>query len=123
MEQKVKENYKAPAQTELKSRLALINSDLVGLMERERRKLLSTEQEKELDQLKLEKKNIEKKLSSLVKDQVRSQKRRAGTREVLLCHPEVKKKLKIREKAGRPTIQEDQPMLLQTIIDLATCKY
>lgn len=52
LELKVKENYKAPAQTELKSRLALINSDLVGLMERERRKLLSTEQEKELDQLK-----------------------------------------------------------------------
>lgn len=58
-----------------------------------------------------------------MKDHVRSKKRRAGTREVLLCHPEVKKKLKIREKAGRPTIQEDQLMLLQTIIDLATCKY
>ncbi len=58
-----------------------------------------------------------------MKDQVRSQKRRDGTREVLLCHPEVKKKLKIRKKAGRPTIQEDQPMLFQTINDLATCKY
>ena len=57
-----------------------------------------------------------------MKDQVRSQKRRSGTREVLLCHPEVKTKLKIREKAGRPNIQEDQPMLLQTIIDMATCK-
>ncbi len=58
-----------------------------------------------------------------MKDQVRSKKRRAGTREVLLCNPELKTKLKIREKAGRPIIQEDQPMLLQTIIDLATCKY
>jgi hypothetical protein len=33
------------------------------------------------------------------------------------------KKLKKREKTGRPSIQEDQPMLLQTIIDLATCEY
>ena len=93
---------------------------VVGLMERERRKLLPTAQEKELDQLKLEKKNIMKKLYNLVKDQIRNKKWRAGTREFLLCHPEVMTKLKIREKAGRPSIQEDQPMLLQTIIDLAT---
>ena len=113
---------KYPAQTEIKSRLDLINSDLVGLMERDKRKLLSADQEKELDRLKLTKVQLEKKLNALVKDQARGKKRRADTREVLLNHPEVKSKLKIREKAGRPSLQEDQPMLLQTIIDLATCK-
>lgn len=115
-------HYKTPVQTEIKSKIDLINSDLVGLLERERRKMLSTEQEAQLSRLKKEKSQLEKKLQDLTADQERQRKRRAQTRETLIAHPELKKKLKMRDKVGRPCLQEDQPLLLQTIIDLATCK-
>ena len=100
------------------------SSNLVELMEREKIILLSAGQEKKLEWLEenWETTNWET-LTALVKDQVRGKKRRAESREVLLAHLEVKSKFKIMEKAGRPCLQENQPMLLQTIIVFfATCK-
>ena len=68
----MKKDYEFPAQTESNLKLALINSDLVGLMEREKRKLLSNEQDKELGRLKNEKREIKKKLNDLIKNQERN---------------------------------------------------
>ncbi|XP_065667542.1 uncharacterized protein LOC136087861 [Hydra vulgaris] len=39
--------------------------------------------------------------------------------EICLEHPEVKEKLKIRKKPGRPPLEVDQPLLLKAIMDIA----
>ncbi|KAL5491710.1 hypothetical protein EMCRGX_G017057, partial [Ephydatia muelleri] len=56
-------------------------------------------------------------------DQKRAQKYRAKRKHVMLdlCekNPEVKELLKLREKSGRPRLEEDQPLLLQAIVDIA----
>ena len=36
-------------------------------------------------------------------------------------NPEFSNKLKIRHKAGRPEINEDQPFLFKAIVDIALC--
>ena len=39
----------------------------------------------------------------------------------LVCeeHPELRTVLNVREKVGRPRIEDDQPMLLKSIVDIA----
>ena len=39
----------------------------------------------------------------------------------LVCeeHPELRTALNVREKVGRPRIEDDQPMLLKSIVDIA----
>ncbi|XP_065662507.1 uncharacterized protein LOC136085126 [Hydra vulgaris] len=44
---------------------------------------------------------------------------KARMEEICLEHPEVKEKLKIRKKPGRPSLEVDQPLLLKVITDIA----
>eukprot|EP00731_Ephydatia_muelleri_P034807 Em0078g7a len=115
--------YKSTAQTDLQHQIDLINGDLVGLCRRQSSNMLSKEQETELHCKKRKKEELEKLLKKKRDDQKRAQKYRAKRKHVMLdlCekNPEVKELLKLREKSGRPRLEEDQPLLLQAIVDIA----
>eukprot|EP00731_Ephydatia_muelleri_P018367 Em0011g407a len=115
--------YKSTAQTDLQHQIDLINGDLVGLCRRQSSNMLTKEQETELHCKKRKKEELEKLLKKKRNDQKRAQKYRAKRKHVMLdlCekNPEVKELLKLREKSGRPRLEEDQPLLLQAIVDIA----
>eukprot|EP00731_Ephydatia_muelleri_P010808 Em0005g1394a len=115
--------YKSTAQTDLQHQIDLINGDLVGLCRRQSSNMLTKEQETELHCKKRKKEELEKLLKKKRDDQKRAQKYRAKRKHVMLdlCekNPEVKELLKLREKSGRPRLEEDQPLLLQAIVDIA----
>ncbi|BFZ21940.1 hypothetical protein BsWGS_24979 [Bradybaena similaris] len=113
----------ATAQQHLQSAIDIINSDLVGLYERQKRGMLTQEQYVELKEKKKKKNELENQLKKKKDDQKRSQKARDEKKRKFnaLCedNPELLKSLKVRAKPGRPRIEEDQPSLLKTIVNIA----
>jgi hypothetical protein len=63
-------------------------------------------------------------LKKLVGGRARAKKKRENDRKVLLQleaeSPEIYAKLHKRSKPGRPRVEDDQPELLSTIVDIAT---
>lgn len=57
-------------------------------------------------------------------EQRRQQRNRANKKlkldEICRANPDIKKQLNVRDKIGRPSVTEDQPDLLKTIVDIAT---
>lgn len=111
-------------QLQLQNEIDIINADLVGLFERRKRGVLLTEvEEKELRAKTSEKTKLELKLKRKKYDQQRSQKCREEKKiklnRLLEQQPEFRSALNIRKNPGRPRIEEDQPLLLKTIIDIA----
>lgn len=102
----------------------LLKEDLVGLYKRRDTNFLSEKQAKELKDKKEELVEKEKKLRKLKDDQRRSLKYRKELKrrreDLIDTYPDLKKKLKVRDVVGRPRIETDQPLLLTTIVDLAT---
>lgn len=121
--EKNSEKTKTKVQDELKSKIDVINSDIVGLSTRKEHGLLSDEQEKKLEQMKKQKVAFEKQLKAKVFDQERQQKYRAEKRKKLdeLCatNPEIEKVLK-RKAVRRSRLEIEQPTLLETIVKIAT---
>ncbi|XP_037029339.1 uncharacterized protein LOC119069393 [Bradysia coprophila] len=120
--QSVKANP-TPAQCSIKSEIVVLLSDVKALKMRRDCGLLTENMESEL---KLKTKNLEalrKRLKKKERDMIRHRKRRLRKKASLenACenNPDLKKKLSIRGKVGRPRIEEDQPYLLKAIIDLA----
>jgi len=113
----------ATVQLYLKSQIDDINSDLVGLYNRQKQGLLSNEQNLELKDKQKRKTELEKKLKRKIDDQRRSQKARdlkkSKLNALLEDNPELRTKLNIRARCGQPKIEEEQPLLLQTILDIA----
>lgn len=111
------------AQLKLQSEIDVLNADLVGLHERKRRGMLTDIQEKELKDYTRKKNELEINLNKTKNSQIRSQKYRSEKKrilnEVLAENPELRKKIKIREVLGRPRIEDEQPQLLQAIINIA----
>ncbi|BFZ05261.1 hypothetical protein BsWGS_08300 [Bradybaena similaris] len=114
--------YKTKAQDELQGQINVLNSDLIGLYKRKDSSVLSLDQENELKEKKLKVDELEKNLKRKRYDQEKQQIFRKKKKEALaqLCaeNPDICNKLKIRQKHGRPTT-EDQPLLLKAIIDIA----
>ena len=115
--------YKAKAQYELQSQISIFKSDLIGLYKRKECGVLSSDQEKELKEKKLKVNELEKKLKrkkyEQEKQKIFRKKKKETLAEICAKNPEIRSKLKIRQTAGRPTIEEDQPLLLKTIVDIA----
>jgi hypothetical protein len=113
----------ATAQLHLQSEIDILNSDLVGLYERQKRGMLTQEQDAELKQKTKKKNELEKQLSKKKDDQKRSQKARVEKKRKLNAliedNPELRASLNVRAKPGRPRLEEDQPSLLETIVDIA----
>lgn len=112
-----------PAQSKTKNELLVLDSEIATLKKRKNCGLLTDEMATEL---KLKKEKMEK-LRKLIKKQekemFRHRNRRLQNKKNLenACaeNPGLRKKLKARGKTGRPSIETDQPFLLQAIIDLA----
>ena len=113
---------KAKVQEELKQQLIIVNADLVGLYERKNSGILTQEQEVELKEKEKKKTELEACLKKYFKN-IRQQKSRAEKKrrlnELFVSNPELKKALKVRERHGRPRIEDDQPFLLKAIVDIA----
>jgi len=113
----------AKKQIELRKQIELINGDLVGLYKRRDKDLLTDDQEAELRAKKKLKLELETELKKRVGDQNRQQKARAKKKKLLTAacekFPELRESLLLREKQGRPRIEEEQPLLLKTIVDIA----
>ena len=114
---------KAVVQEQLKSDIALLDADLVALYKRKTLGFLDENQEKEL-RLKIKKKEeLELKLKHKISDQKRAKKarddRKAKLAKITEDNPDIKKALKLRDNPGRPRIEQDQPLLLKTIIEIA----
>jgi len=114
---------KQPAQLQLKKQFEVLTSDLLDLCERERQGLLTEKQHKTMQQLKKRKRELETKLKKKKGDQVRSQKARENKKKRLNAdlkeNPELCEILKTRISSGRPPLEEEQPLLPKTIIDIA----
>ena len=113
---------KAVVQDELQLKINVINADLVDSYARRPKTagILTDLQETELS----DKKRKVVELGSMLKrkkdDQRRSKKLR-DDRLAAACakNPELKPTLKIRNEAGRSRLEDDQPLLLQAILDIA----
>lgn len=112
-----------PKEKDLESKINLVNADLAGLLMRESAGQLTQEQQNNLKKLKNIKKDLESQKSKVIDNRKRQQKfrtkRSTQLKEACEENPDLKKKLKLRESIGRPSLESDQPLLLQTISELA----
>lgn len=120
---KLSTSKQATVQINLQSEIEILNSDLVGLYERQTRGMLTHEQIIELKEKKQRKSDLEKKLKRKRSDQIRSQKARNEKKRKLNAlfeqNPGLRATLNVRSNPGRPRIEEDQSSLLDTIINIA----
>ena len=111
------------AQLKIKAEIDLLLADLVGLFEREKKGLLTEEQEQTLRRKKAKKLELEKELKRKIDDQKRQKKardnRKAKLQAAIEKNPDLQKTLNVRHGVGRPRLEDDQPLLLKTIVDIA----
>lgn len=125
VETSLSSNLKRPAaaQEKIRTKLANVNEELLMLVARRDRDLLSNDDQKRMTKLKVEKKDLEAELKKKICDQERSKKRRDELKyslnELKEKIPEASSFLNIRPAAGRPRVEDAQPELLKTIIDIA----
>lgn len=114
---------KSRVQDELKKKIAAVDGDLVGLFRRRESGMLSEDQEKDLNLKKKEREDLLKTLKRKQDDSERQKKSRIAKRIALEAtmekNPSLRSELKIRTQPGRPRIETKQPMLLETIINIA----
>lgn len=115
--------FDRPAQKVIRAEIDLLNADMVGLIKRKQVGMLSSDQEKDLQQ-KITKTNfLRKKLNRKIGDVRRSrkhrQKRRQNLRKFIEEHPETMNALQIQSSVGRPRVEVSQPLLLQVTADIA----
>ncbi|KZS20689.1 Uncharacterized protein APZ42_012552 [Daphnia magna] len=105
----------ATVQNELESKRKILNSDLVGLIERQKAGLISKSQEEESKNKKAQIAELKATLKRKKAEQERSKKHRAALEK----HPDVRESLTVKAKPGRPRLEESEPELLKTIINMA----
>jgi hypothetical protein len=111
-----------PVQDKLRKDLAIVNSDLNGLLLRQESGLITMDQVNALKILKKNKSDIETRLSKMEGDRLRhlnfrtNQKRKL--QELVDLNPSIAKVLKVHSKKGRPPIVDEQPGILTAILDL-----
>jgi hypothetical protein len=112
-----------PKQEKIKNELLLINADLTGLLLRDSAGLISDDQAKDLKKKIKEKKNLEKQFIKVKEAQQRQRKfrqnRKKKMEKIIEENPEIKKELCLRKHVGNPLLEEDQPLLLKSIVDIA----
>lgn len=103
--------------------MVVLDSDIASLEKRQDCGLINNEIQNELT-LKLQKlaklrKVMKKQEGEMIRHRKRRLQRKANIEKACANIPDLKKKLNVRDTIGRPRIEEDHPLLLQTIIDLA----
>lgn len=114
---------KAPVQERLKQEIAGLKADLVSLYQMKQSGMITDEQTKLLEEKKKKTDMLEKELKQKEGDMKRQKKardqRKRALSDLVEKNPDIRTKLRIREDAGRPRVEADQPLLLKTIIDIA----
>lgn len=114
---------KAPRQEELGKELNVLNAELAGYSIRERADLMTDQQEKDMKAKKKRKLEIENELEKLKYGQQRQKKFREEKKIVLQQiaaeNPDLKAKLKMKNRSGRPAITDEQPNILDAIVNIA----
>lgn len=122
---KITSSAKRPAQEATKNEIDLLNGDLVGLYNRQKMDMLTIEEQEILKAKKRKLDECKKKLKNLQDRQQNQKKFRDNRREALnsavVADPNLKSKLKIKDSgsAGRPRLEETQPLLLSEIVRIA----
>lgn len=110
-------------QIQLQKEIDVLNADICVMQDSYRSGLLSESQEKELKEKKLKKKELETDLKRKIQDAERSlkarQRKKARQEQAVDKYPGLREELKIRNGPGQPRLEDEQPLLLKTIIDLA----
>jgi hypothetical protein len=114
-----------PAQQQIIKQIISANETIAGLTIMANNGLLTGSQRRRLEELISEKKDLQQRLKRLEAERLRSAKRRQefrSTLEEIRQNPEVNAKLKkfCRLKSSRPHLEEDQPQLLKTIVEIVT---
>lgn len=117
------QGHRTPKQEQLTKELNILNAELVGILARESANLMSDNQKKEAEAKKKRKREIENDIKSLKASQERMKKYRKDKKETLqtaiLEHPELESKLKMKNRSGRPALTDEQPELLNAILEIA----
>ncbi|KAJ6639801.1 hypothetical protein Bhyg_12548, partial [Pseudolycoriella hygida] len=112
-----------PAQALIRGEMDLLNGDLVGLFKRKEVGMLSADQEKEIKEKVEKQKSLQKKLHRKIGDAKRSRNSRRKRKEILQKliqeHPETMKTIRLGSGVGRPRLGDSQPLLLETITEIA----
>ena len=85
---------------------------------------LNDDEQKKKTALRKQLKETESTIKRKESEQRRQQRNRANKKlkldEICRANPDIKKQLNVQDKIGRPSVTEDQPDLLKTIVDIAT---
>ena len=106
--------------------ITAVNAQLASLLQVKNSGLWTDEMKLSYEKLINRKTELFRKQKRLAKEQERKKKARSDFKraltEVSEENPDVGKKLKKcnRQKIGRPSLQEDQPQLLKTIVDIVS---
>ncbi|XP_052132755.1 uncharacterized protein LOC127752143 [Frankliniella occidentalis] len=115
--------YSTPQQDKLQQNIVLLKNQLTSLVALDQSDLAPVGTRKELKRLRTQISEEENKLKIAQRDAQRKrrerEKKRTALNEALASDPTLRKKLKIRGQTGRPRVEVDQPLLLQTIVKMA----
>lgn len=124
---KQKTQRSTPAQDTASGELKSVNAQMASLLQVKNTGLWTAEMKAKSDELDSKKVQLEKQLKRLSAERARKQKFRLDVKrklaEVTEEHPVVGQRLKkfCRQKIGRPRLEDDQPQLLKTIVDIVLC--
>lgn len=71
------------------------------------------------EQLKKEKQSLKRKKQNVEYQKKHRENKKRALEEICHENPDIKNKLSMRESVGRPSLEQDQPLLLKTIADIA----
>lgn len=112
-----------PAQNKTKNEMLVLDSEIATLKHRKNFGFLNDDMAKELGSKKKKMEQLRQLVKKQEKEMLRHRKRRLQKKrnfdKICTENPELRKRLNVRGKTGRPRIEYDQPFLLQAIIDLA----
>jgi hypothetical protein len=113
----------APKQDEIKTMMNDTNADIVHLQQKQRSGLITEKQSKELSDLFKKQKSLESDLRRLEGGQKRAKthrdKKKDQIQSVVNQFPEASNILNLHESPGRPSLEADNPDLIQLICDIA----
>lgn len=117
----------APAQDAAKNELESVNAQMASLLQVKSTGLWTVDMKTKSEELGSKKIQLEKKLKRLVAERARKQNSRLDFKRKLTAvteeHAVIGQQLKkfCRQKVGRPRLEDDQPQLLKTIVDIVLC--
>lgn len=111
-----------PAQDAISKKISLVQADLNALYKKRSLSVIDSNGLKTIRELEQELKQLKRLLENKRRDQQRSKQRRAKQRETLLQvsrnESVLNNDLHIRDKRGRPSLDEDQPGIIKTILEI-----